>query len=477
MSEPLALLPLALAAGGGRVGDFEAQQLVAAGFTLLRRCAPLVRALSGHRAAILLSPGHAFLTALAASDGRGAVLVNPLAAPPEVAYQLLDANVGAVFTSAALAAKLPPAMPRVLLDDAPAQATFIDDATTRRVDLGTHTGFPLAGDADVEGRDEEAVIVYTSAMLGVPLGAILTHRNLLANARTTRQAAALDAHELSLALLPLAHLFGLTVTHNAPLVAGGRVLPMERFNPLRALEIIESHPISLLVGVPSVFAGLLAAAERRGGRIAARALRVCICGGAPLAETLQERWTAATGVELLQGYGLTEAAPVCLFNRPTLPNNRGALGIALPSVDVTICEPTTGRELPRHETGEICVAGDNVFRGYVGTHEGGLTRRGPWLATGDLGSMDDAGVVTFRGLLKPMFTRNGFNIYPRELERVVAEMPGVRRATVRAMPDPVREHDIALTVEGRVDEADVKRWCESRLAVYKQPSQIVIAPE
>src|SRR4051812_18961462 len=175
MSDPLALLPLALASGGGHLNDFEAQQLVAAGLTLLQRSAPLVRALAGRRSAILLPTSPAFLTALAASEGRGAVLINPLAAAPEIAYQCRDADVGAVFTTAALAPRLPAGLPVVLLDEVPRSARVVVDGTTRQVDLGSHHGLALEGERGAPGRDEEAVIVYTSAMRGMPLGAVLTH--------------------------------------------------------------------------------------------------------------------------------------------------------------------------------------------------------------------------------------------------------------------------------------------------------------
>jgi len=441
VSDPLALVPLALAARGGRVDGHGAGELVAAGITLLQRCAPLVRAL----------------------DGRGAVFVNPLAAPAEIAYQLADANAGAVFTVSALEEKLPAGFARVLLDDAPAHAVARIDGQERRVDLGAHFGIDLEGAGDAAGRDEEAAIVYTSAMEGTPLGAILTHRNLLANARATVAAAELDASAVSLAILPFSHLFGFTVTLMAPLLAGGRVITMARFNPPRALDVLRSEDVSLLVGVPSVFAGLLAAAEREGGRIAAPTLRVCICGGAPLEVELQERWHAATGVELRQGYGLTEAAPVCLFNRISLPNRLGTLGVPLPGVDVAIRD------------GEICVRGENVFPGYVTSGAKGLRLEDGWLRTGDRGTIDAEGYVTFTGVMKPMFTRNGFNIYPKELERVVGTMPGVQRVSVRAIPDPTRENDIALEITGAVSTEAVATWCAARLSVYKQPTRIEIS--
>jgi long-chain acyl-CoA synthetase len=474
LSEPFALLPLALAGGGGRVDDVEAQQAVAAGLTLLQRSAPLVRALAGRRAAIILSPGASFITALAASEGRGAVLVNPLAAPLEVSYQLRDADVGAVLTSAPLAPKVPEGVPLVLLDDAPRSARVVAGGSSRDVDLGAHFGLPLEGDADAPGRDEEAAIVYTSAMHGTPLGAILTHRNLLANARATIEAARLEREDHALALLPFAHLFGLIVSGAAPLLAGGRLTCMERFHPVRALELLESSEITMLVAVPSVFAALAQLLERRGKPLAARALRVCICGGAPLRRELQDRWATITGVELRQGYGLTEAGPVCLFNRVDLPNRRGTLGVPFPGIEVEIRDPGSRAELDAGAEGEIWVAGENVRPGYVRGGELGLARDGRWLRTGDAGVRHADGTVTFRRVLKPMFTRNGFNIYPREIELAAAELPGVRGATVRAIPDPLREHEIALDVEGAVSEARVREWCAERLSAYKQPSEVTV---
>lgn len=487
MSDPLALVPLAAGAYGGRVDDLEARQLVAAGLTLLARCAPLVRALAGRRSAILLPTCPAYLVALAASEGRGAALLNPVATAHELSYQLEDADVGAVFTNRALALRLPASMPRVILDDAPRSATFIREGGEHEVDLGSHAGLELSGDPETSGRDEEVVIVHTSAMAGFPLGAILTHRNLLVNARSTIEAGRLTSADHALSVLPSSHLFGLTVTVLAPLLAGGRVTTMDRFNPVRAIELLENGGITMLVGVPAVFAGLVtalerrgeglvAALERRGAGLSGGSLRLCICGGAPLDPRLQERWHQLTGVELRQGYGLTEAGPVCLFNRVDQENRRGALGVVFPGVRVTIRDPGSSTEMPRGITGEICVSGNNVFAGYVAGGEHGLKRQGEWLHTGDLGEMDDDGVVTFRGVLKAMFTRNGFNIYPRELERVILDLPGVRSAMVRAIPHPVREHDIAIDVIGDTTVDDVRRWCEERLAGYKQPSEIQVIP-
>ena len=474
MSDPLALLPLAIAAGAGRVDGFEAQQLVAAGLTLLQRSAPLVRALAGKRSAILLPTSPGFLVALAASDGRGAVLINQFAAPAEIAFQMRDADVGAVFTDSTLAARLPEDIVTVIMDDAPRTARVIAKGTSHHIDLGSHLGISLEGDTATPGRDEEAAIVYTSAMAGTPLGAILTHRNLIANARATVEAAGNDSQDHVLTLLPLAHLFGLTVAFAAPLLAGGRATTVARFAPARVLELMQ-RDITEVVAVPAVFHALLVGMGRSSGW-RSDSLRLCICGGAVLSVSLQERWFDATGVELRQGYGLTEGGPVCLFNRTTLPNRRGTLGVPFPGVEVSIRGLATDGALERGDEGEICVRGDNVSPGYVGHGDGGLAQRDGWLRTGDLGVANPDDTVTFRGLCKPMFTRNGFNIYPAEIERVVREMPGVDAVRVHAVPVEAREHDIALRIAGSVTAEQVQRWCEARLSAYKQPSEIDITP-
>jgi long-chain acyl-CoA synthetase len=460
--EPFSLLPLALAGSGGFVDDFEVQQLVAAGLTLLQRSAPLVRALAGKRAAILLPTSPQFFVALAACEGRGAVLINPLASRHEIAHQIADANVGAVLTNAALSPGLPDTTPRVLLDDAPRSATLITGGVPRQVDLGSHHGLSLEGRTDADASDEEAAIVYTSAMAGTPLGAILSHRNLLSNARATVQAAGNTHGDRVLALLPFSHLFGLTVTASAPLLAGGRVRTMARFNPARAVEAMASGDVTEVVGVPAVFRALLSALERRRGA-GVGALRLAICGGSPLSVDLQDRWADVTGVELRQGYGLTEAGPVCLFNRVDRPNVRGALGFPFPGVDVRV-----------DEGGEIVVRGENVFRGYVSGGEHGLRVRDGWLHTADRGIANADGTFGFAGLLKPMFLRNGFNIYPRELSLALEELDAVQGLQITAVEHPGDEPDIVVEVRGDVTEDDVRRWLAERLAAYKQPTVIRI---
>lgn len=221
MSDPLALFPLALAAAGGRIDGRDTAALVAAGLTLLQRSAPLVRALSGRRAAILVPPGPAVLVALAASDGRGALWLDAACDTPEIARQLQVANVGALFSLAALADRLPAGTPVVWLDDAPRAARVEVGDRPRTVDLGSHFGLALEGDREAAGRDEECLVHLAPGSTDlVPL----THRELLSRARQgIRDRQLTPVHETRW-LAPSTGVDALLADCLTPLLIGGRVV-------------------------------------------------------------------------------------------------------------------------------------------------------------------------------------------------------------------------------------------------------------
>lgn len=291
------LLTLRAAAGGGSVDGFDTAQLVAAGFTLLQRSAALVRALAGRRAAILVPTSPQFLVALAAADGRGAVLLDPLAAPTEIAHQLRDADVGAVFTVASLAMRLPAIFPHVLLDEAPTTATVVTALGTARIDLGSHFGLALEGAADLPGRDEECTICYRATSAGAPVVTTSTHRDLIAGSRRAAEAAAITRADHLLLAVPFDDTAALAWT-TAALMTGARVTTMPRFDPLAAVEAIARGGITLFVGSPAMFDGILphlapSSVLRHGGP-----LRAGLCNSEPPTADQRERWAAATGGEL-----------------------------------------------------------------------------------------------------------------------------------------------------------------------------------
>jgi long-chain acyl-CoA synthetase len=429
-------------------------------------------ALAGERVGLLLPNSRSFPLALygVLRAGASAVMLNPLYSRREIEEYLEDSGAHTVITTAALAPLLPDTVRQLRTDALPEHLHLVERGEERALVLA---GIEPIGDSAIPaGR--EAVVIYTAGTFGWARGARLTHGNLIANLRSTIRAMQIVPEDRVLAALPLIHAFGLTVTLDAPLVAGAAVLPLERFNPLRVLDLLEEEQITVFCGVPSMYLALLAAAEKRG--VPQHALRVVICGGAPLPEGVVRRWEQTFGVPLREGYGLTEAGPVCLFNRVDLPNQPGTLGYPFPDVEVTI-RAENGDLLPPGEVGEICVKGANVFRGYIG-EDAPPELRGGILHTGDLGSVDAQGRFRFRGVLKPMFTRNGFNIYPKEVQRALEEDPGIVRVTACALPDPVRENELVLYVSpapgAALTEDDVREICKERLAAYKQPGRVVI---
>jgi long-chain acyl-CoA synthetase len=397
--------------------------------------------------------------------GRSVVLLNVLYSPREVAECLADAGVDTVITVAPFRALLPSGTRAIVIDAGDAGIGLRADAGASREE-GPGAAAPAPGD--------EAVVIYTAAQRGRARGARLTHRNLAANARATIEAMGLTPDDRVVAALPLMHAFGLTVTLLAPLAAGAAVMPVERFSPVRMLDQLEESGATVFAGVPSMFLALLAVAERR--EALRHGLRVAICGGAPLPWGTAERWEAAFGIPLRQGYGITEAGPVCLFNRVDRPNRPGSMGSPFPGVEAAVHDEA-GNPLAAGEVGELCVRGENVFTGYVG-EAAPPELRGGWLRTGDLAAVQPDGTFRFRGVLKPMFTRNGFNIYPHEIERVLEEEPRVRRVRVCALPVQDKENEIIVYVEpaAGVDlaEDEVRSFCRARLAAYKQPGQIVL---
>ena len=439
-------------------------------FELERRVRELADALremgaAGGRLGLLLPNVPAFPTAFYAvlRAGGSAVMLNPLLSAREAAEYLADSRARGVVTVEAMEHLVPPGIPTLCIDaaDGVVESEFAP--------------LPFHPEDRGQGPEREAVVIYTSAMDGWARGARLTHRNLAANLHGVVEAMQLTPDDCVLGLLPWVHAFGLTGTLTAPLSCGARVVPVERFHPVRVLHALEESGATVVCGVPAMYVALVSAAEKQGAP--KHRLRIAVSGGAPLRGEVARRFEETFGVPLREGYGITECAPVCLFNRVDRPNRPGTLGYPFPGVEVSIRGPR-GEPLPPGETGEICVEGANVFAGYVGDE--GRDPAHFWddaFRTGDLGVAEADGAVRFGGVMKKMFTRGGYNVYPREVERALEGDARIAQACVRAVPDPVKEHDIVLTVVPAgedLDEAAVRAICRERLAAYKQPGVVVI---
>jgi long-chain acyl-CoA synthetase len=391
----------------------------------------------------------------------------------ELGYVVIELAVSAVPTEPAVPAE--PAEPAE-----PAVPGAADDAP--------------AGEAPalVDRRpDDTAVLLFTSGTAGSPKAAMLTHGNLRANVDQMELAVGLSvtADDVGLLVVPTFHIYGLNAVLGVHLFAGGRLVMMERFDPAALLEMVPREGVTVLPGVPQLFAALADHPGAKGDELSS--IRLACSGAAPLPLDVAERFEARFGVPIWQAYGLTEASPTVTF--PDLHGARRplAVGVPLPGIEVQIVD-SDGQAVEHGDPGEILVRGPNVFVGYfedTAATKSALDRAG-WLHTGDVGVMDDEGSLTIVDRDKDLVIVSGFNVFPAEVERVLEEHPAVVRAVVVGVPDPVLGESVRAIVvpttaawaeaasapEG-VTAAELIDWCAQHLARYKCPGSVTFVRE
>jgi long-chain acyl-CoA synthetase len=321
-----------------------------------------------------------------------------------------------------------------------------------------------------------AVIIYTSGTTGRPKGAMLTHENLLANLESCRVVLEAVGEDRFVILLPMFHSFMLTVGILLPLYVGGSIVLVKSVHPARnVLQEIIRRRATLLPAVPQFFRTMTAAAAA-----ADLPLRLCISGAAPLPAEILREFTARFPFPLLEGYGLSEASPVVSFNPIRGPWKAGSIGIPICGVEVCI-QNDSGQILGAEETGEICVRGKNVMLGYWNQpEETAKALRQGWLLTGDIGHGDRDGYFYITDRKKDMLLVNGINVYPREIEEVLYQFPGVREAAVIGVPSARKgEQPLAFVsaTEGvTLEENVLLQHLRAHLADYKLPRRVIFLP-
>jgi long-chain acyl-CoA synthetase len=345
-----------------------------------------------------------------------------------------------------------------------------------------------AGSFPVVTRDanDVAVLLFTSGTSGQPKAAMLTHGNLMAN---LEQMLALPgeivrADDVSLAAVPLFHVFGLNVALGLTLASGAALILEERFDAAESLRIVRELGVTNVLGVPAMFAAwvALAAEEPKTGEAGLAGVRRAISGAAALPAAVAEGFEEAFGVPVWQGYGLTEAAPAVSTSLGTGRNRPGSVGLPLPGVSVRLVDEN-GEDALAGDPGEIWVRGPNVFAGYWRDPEGSAEALTPtgWLRTGDVGVIGEEGDLFIVDRSKDVIIVSGFNVYPAEVENVVGGIPGVAEAVVVGRPDGARgeavEVVIVVAAGGRVTPEQVRDYCSSRLARYKCPVTVRFVEE
>lgn len=384
--------------------------------------------------------------------------VNVLYRERELKHILADAAPVAVVTSSDLAGYLPEGLPRWDVDDLAGSSRV--HSGERRIEA-------------VEARTPLALI-YTSGTTGASKGAVLTQENFAANGATLTAEWRFTAADRYLATLPLFHVHGLANGVHCWLMSGCHLRLTERFEHGRAAEWFADYRPTVFFGVPAMFVRLLELPPDRAREIGSR-LRLAVSGSAPLPAEIHERFRQLYGSVILERYGMTETL-MNISNPYDGERRPGTVGLPLPHVSVRICDEA-GTDVADGTSGEVWVKGPNVCDGYWRRPDATAAAwSGGWFRTGDIGVRAPDGYITLQGRRSDLIISGGFNLYPREIEELLLEQPGVREAAVAGMADPVRgEVPVAYLVvdPARFDEASVAARLRSQLASFKQPRAFV----
>jgi long-chain acyl-CoA synthetase len=430
-----------------------------------RTAAFLRERVKGDTVGVLLLNSPRYVTTLLAiwKAGKTAVPLNYLLPPADLGFIIKDSGMSALVSSQFFGQALAAIRP-----------LFGDRGVILMADDPDY-GSAGTGPASREYRDP-ALYLYTSGTTGRPKGVVLTHHNLAHNVESCQRAGEFDSRDSFLCLLPFFHTYAITGTILLPLLNGCKMVLVDRFQPLKVLKLIEDHKISVFLAIPSMYR-VLAATE---GNFNVSSVRFPISGGEPLPLAVADAFEKRFNCPIFEGYGQTEAAPVVTLNLPKARKS-GTIGRALPGVELAIWDDQNN-VLPADQVGEIMVRGGNVMQGYHHLpEETSKTITNGWLHTGDLGRMDSEGYVTITGRKKDLIISAGENIYPREIEEVLAQHPKVKEVAVIGVKDEVRGEvpkAFVIVREGEsVDEKELRAFCRDSLANYKVPKHIELVAD
>ena len=423
----------------------------------------------GDRVVLHLPNGWRWVVAYYAIARLGAVVVpaNILLSAAEVAFMAQDAEAAVVIAPL-------DRRQAIQLGMAEASASFVTvgGAEGGSIDFDDVLRSAPAAAEPCAGGDLLA-IGYTSGTTGKPKGAMLTHRNVFMSAALTATVHVRRPGEVVLSALPLPHVYGNVVLHTA-FLCGLTLVIMERFDAAAVLETIQRRKVTLFEGVPTMYYYLLA--EPSLATTDLSSLIRCTVGGQTMPTAAIKNVEAALGCPLLELWGMTEVAGPAVSHSPYLPNRHGSIGLPFPGVEARIADlEDDARDAPAGEVGELLVRGPLVMKGYYRNPQATSEALSPegWLRTGDVARKDADGYLFIIDRKKDLIITAGYNVYPAELEQVIAEHPGVAVAAVASVVDEAKGELAKAFVVRRpgatVTEADILDHCRQRLAAYKVP--------
>jgi long-chain acyl-CoA synthetase len=459
----------------------------------------------GDRVALVLPNSPQFVIAFYGALRAGAVVVpcNPLYTPPELNHQLADSGATVVVVLSRLypvvkAARAGTAVDHVIVtnikEEMPPVTRLLFTVAKEKKD-GHRQAF--AGDPGAVAfgavlsatpepfdagttTDDVAVLQYTGGTTGVSKGAMLSHRALVANTLQCRAwfTNLRDGSDVAMAVMPFFHVYGLTVVMSLAVQGAVAMVLEPQFELERVLKDIQRHRPKLFCGAPRIYNAI------NNSPLATKydltSIEACISGSAPLLIETHRRFVELTGARLVEGYGLTEAAPVTHCN-PLFALGKqkvGSIGVPYPDVESKIVDVETGeQEMPPGEPGELILRGPQLMDGYYKQpEETAKTLRNGWLYTGDIATVDPDGYVSIVDRKKEMIIVSGFNVYPREVEEALATHPAVMDAAAIGIPHPIKGEEVKAFVvlkPGMTATADeIRAHCEKKLAPFKRPKEI-----
>ncbi|WP_034274469.1 long-chain-fatty-acid--CoA ligase [Haloechinothrix halophila] len=402
----------------------------------------------------------------------GAVVVpmNPLLKEREVAYYLGNSGAKVLFVWELFAAEAEPGA-RI----AGAETIVVDPVEFMAKVMAAQSVDEVVERAD----DDTAVILYTSGTTGQPKGAELTHANLDRNIEIcVDDIQHLTENDVMFGGLPLFHVFGQTCGLNACVKVGACLTLLPKFDPAKALEVLQRDKVTVFGGVPTMYVALVNHPERDSYDLSS--LRLCVSGGAAMPVEVMNAFEAAFGCVVLEGYGLSETSPVASFN---FPDNRraGSIGTPVNGVEFTIVDGD-GNEVADGEVGEIAIKGHNIMKGYwAKPEETAKAIADGWFHTGDMGRKDAEGFYFIVDRKKEMIIRGGYNVYPREIEEVLYEHPAVGEAAVIGVPHDELGEEIAAVVAvkpgAETSAEELREYVKAKVAAYKYPRMVRLVDE
>jgi len=433
---------------------------------------------SGDRVAVQLENRPEFLEIFIAVMRAGGVLVpaNVMYTAGEMRHILSDSRAKILFVSNAISSRL-----RDTAGEIDGLETVVEIGTPQL--NGTRDYHALIRDSAPSrpGRtidpDAPAVIQYTSGTTGKPKGAVVSHRNVLTSIDTigTLPNYPIADDSVTLLCLPLFHTFGLNFGAGLTLAFGLTMVLVDRFDPERVFSLIEEHKVTLFWGVPPMYYSFVNTPGLE--KYDVSSLRHAMTGAAILPVVIVERFRDLTGIELSDGYGMSETTAILTFNSAGPVIKRGSVGPPYPGVEMCVMDEH-GQPLPVGEVGEICARGPNIFQGYWNLPEETTeVMRGGWLHTGDLGRVDEDGYFFIVGRTKDLIIVSGYNVYPIEVETVILRHPAVLDCAVIGIPDDYQGESVCAVIVVRpgehLTESEVNIYCREHLAAFKCPRRIV----